>query len=333
MTPPSRKGVALPSDTLYSTTEVVVTAVEALADGVVGLTLHPRNGEPLPGWTPGAHIDLILPSGLVRQYSLCDESSDGAYRVAVLLEPAGRGGSRELHSEAEVGLELSLRGPRNQFLFVKADSYLFIAGGIGITPLIPMLKSAASAGADWRLVYGGRSLSTMAYADDLLRLDPDRVTILPEDSAGRPDIDALLDQVDDATLVYACGPEGLLTALSERASARGAQDRIHLERFSAAPSPSSSVPTVDRAFDLELARSGVTVHVPADQSIYHAVQDADTDLMFSCTEGYCGTCQVQVVDGEPDHRDSVAMPEEHDAEGSMIICVGRALSSRLVIDA
>lgn len=315
-------------------TEVIVTHVEDLAEGVVGITLSARGGVSLPRWQPGAHVDLVLPSGLVRQYSLVGDPAAGAYEIAILRETSGRGGSEELHTVAEVGLPLSVRGPRNHFPLAEGDnSYLFIAGGIGITPLMPMLRKASQLGADWRLVYGGRSLASMAYLDELRGFDGSRVVIVAEDVDGRPDLGAVLAQIDEHTQIYACGPNGLLDALQERCIEQGMADRLHTERFGASAGAVATPVEGDQAFDIELAQSGITVHVEADQSIFEAVENLGTDLLFSCSEGYCGTCQVQVLSGTPEHRDTVASPEEHDEEGSMIICVGRSKSPHLVIDA
>ncbi|SCF95774.1 PDR/VanB family oxidoreductase [Streptomyces sp. SID4917] len=317
-----------------STLPVVVAAVAREADDVLSLVLQPAEGGSLPPWRPGAHVDLILRSGLVRQYSLCGDPADlTAYTVAVLREQSGRGGSQEIHATVTAGTALALRGPRNHFEFVQAQEYLFIAGGIGITPLIPMINKAESAGAAWKLVYGGRSRTSMAYVEKMRALGGDRVTVLPEDVAGRPDLEALLDDVTEATHIYSCGPGGLLDALQAMSVRRGLADRLHIERFSAAADALTGPVAGDGSFDLVLAQSGLTVRVEADQTIYEAVQDVAPDLLFSCAEGYCGTCQVAVVTGTPDHRDTVASPEEHEAEGTMILCVGRSKSSELVIDA
>src|SRR5690348_15575053 len=171
--------------------ELEVLEARVVADEVVALTLVHPDGEDLPPWTPGAHIDLILGDDLVRQYSLCGSPADPSrWRVGVLKTPDSRGGSKAVHA-LEVGATVRVRGPRNHFPFVAAKRYLFVAGGIGITPLLPMIAEAAAAGSDWRLVYGGRTRGSMAFVDELAH-HGDRVVLMPQDEAGMPDIDALL---------------------------------------------------------------------------------------------------------------------------------------------
>jgi ferredoxin-NADP reductase len=312
---------------------ITVRAKRPVAEDVVELVVEPELGRSLPTWEPGAHVDLILPSGLVRQYSLCGEPDDEFYTLAVLRERDGRGGSREIHDTVQPGARLTLRGPRNHFPLVSAEDYLFIAGGIGITPLRPMIWHAERAGVAWRLLYGGRLASTMAYADQMRAIGGRRVTLVPEDSEGRPDLDAWLATVTASTSIYACGPSGLLDAIQQRCASLGIADRLYVERF-AASGDGRVVPLAgDQAFDLELAQSGRTVRVGADQTIYEAVQEVAPDLLFSCAEGYCGTCEVRVLDGTPDHRDTIGSAEEHDDERTMMLCVSRSKTPRLVIDA
>ena len=315
---------------------ISVTVAERVqqADDVVSLRLAPEGDVLLPDWEPGSHIDLILPSGLVRQYSLCGEvTADGSYEVAILREREGRGASEEVHGKLEQGMVIGIRGPRNHFPLIEADDYLFIAGGIGVTPLIPMIRHVEARGASWTLVYGGRTKRTMAYVDRLVELYGDRVQVIPEDEKGRPDLDALLAGIGAQTLVYSCGPGALLDALTDRAEAAGVADRLHIERFGAAGDADVAPQDGDQPFELELVASGITVEVPADKSIYEVVEDMDTGLLFSCAEGYCGTCEVKVLGGQPIHRDTVMSPEEHEEEGTMMVCVGRSATPKLQIDA
>ncbi|KDN17207.1 PDR/VanB family oxidoreductase [Amycolatopsis rifamycinica] len=304
------------------TLELLVARKEKAADGVVTLTLRAPGGEPLPPWEPGAHIDLRLPDDVVRQYSLCgDPSEAAAYRVAVLREPGGRGGSAYVHDKLSPGDRLVVDGPRNHFALVDAESYLFIAGGIGITPILPMLDRVAATGREWRLVYGGRTRASMAFTDDLAR-HGDRVTFRPQDEHGLLDLPALLAGAHPGTAVYCCGPEPLLAAVE----ALGPED-LHVERFS--PLPDEGPRT---AFEVELAGSGRVLPVPADRSILEVVEDAGIPVLSSCREGTCGTCETGVLGGEPDHRDAVLTADERAENEVMMLCVSRSCSPRLVLD-
>jgi ferredoxin-NADP reductase len=308
--------------------DLVVEAVDPVAEDVVTVTLADPAGASLPAWTPGAHVDLILAPDLVRQYSLCGNPSDSRrIRVGVLRSPDGRGGSAFVHEKLKPGATVRVRGPRNHFPLVGSPRYLFVAGGIGITPLLPMIAEADAAGARWSLVYGGRSRASMAFVDELAPY-ADRVTLVPQDEAGFPDLDALLGEPRPDTLVYCCGPEGLLAAVEARCAA-WPSGALHLERFAAKPAESASE---DTAFELELARSGLTIQVPADRSIFDAVQDAGISVLGSCHEGICGTCEQVVLEGDVDHRDSVLSAEEKASNESMMICVSRCRSDRLTLD-
>ncbi len=309
--------------------ELVVEAADAVADGVVALTLADPDGDTLPPWTPGAHVDLLLAPDLVRQYSLCGSPSDSrTIRVGVLREPHSRGGSAFVHDQLSVGSRVRVRGPRNHFPLVASQRYLFVAGGIGITPLLPMMAEATAAGAQWSLLYGGRSRASMAFTDELARYS-DRVTLAPQDEVGLLDLDAALGTPQLDTLVYCCGPEPLLAAVEQRCAGWPAGS-LHLERFAAKPGASTSGD--DHAFEVELAQTGVTLAVPADRSIFDVVQEAGVSVIGSCLEGICGTCETFVLEGEPEHRDSVLSDEEHAAGETMMICVSRCRGARLVLD-
>ena len=300
--------------------DLVVRSAEVVADGVVALSLA---GDDLPDWTPGAHIDLILGDGLVRQYSLCGRTGDsGCWRIAVLATPDSRGGSRAVHRLA-AGATVRVRGPRNHFPVVAARRYLFLAGGIGITPLLPMINEVSAAGADWELHYGGRTLKSMAFTDELTS---DRVHLVPEDSHGRLDLDAILGTPRPDTLVYACGPEGMLAAVEQRCASWPAGS-LHLERFTARVLDKSA----ETSFEVVLQHSGRTVTVPAGQSIFETVRQAGVSVLGSCLEGICGTCETEVLDGEIDHRDSVLDDDERDSGEVMMICVSRCKGSRLTL--
>jgi ferredoxin-NADP reductase len=308
--------------------DLVVTEVETLAEDVVALTLADPAGATLPAWTPGAHIDLVLDENHTRQYSLCGLPSEPSrWRVAVLKAPDSRGGSVLVHEKMEIGAAVRVRGPRNHFPLAASRRYLFIAGGIGITPLLPMIAEAAASGVDWQLVYGGRSRSSMAFVEELAGYG-DRVTIVAQDEAGMPDLDALLSEPRDGTLVYCCGPEGLLAAV-EKHCAHWPAGSLHLERFAAKVEPERAD---EPPFDVVLQRSGLTLTVPPGQSIFDAVREAGVSVLGSCLEGICGTCETEVLDGEVDHRDSVLTAEEQESNEFMMICVSRCRSARLTLD-
>ena len=305
--------------------DLVVEKKEAAADGVALLTLRRGDGGDLPEWEPGAHVDLSLGTGVVRQYSLCGDPAERAvWQVAVLREPDGRGGSAHVHDVLAVGDAVPARGPRNHFPLVPAPEYLFVAGGIGITPIRPMLAAAEAAGADWRLVYGGRTRSSMAFRD-LAERHPGRVELRPQDETGLLDLPAILD---GAAAVYCCGPEPLLAAVEQECAGRPGVT-LHLERF--APKPGTA-DGPQEAFEVELAGSGQVVAVPAGRSVLDALDDAGVTVLSSCREGTCGTCETAVLDGVPDHRDSLLTAEEQVANETMLICVSRSRSSRLVLD-
>lgn len=309
--------------------DLLVDAREEAADGVVVLTLRDPAGAALPGWSAGAHLDLVLAPGLVRQYSLCGDPTDpSCYRVGVLREPAGRGGSAHVHDALPAGSPVHVRGPRNAFPLQRSPRYLFVAGGIGITPLVPMVAAAHAAGADWRLVYGGRTRASMAFVDDLTAAYGDRVEVRPQDEVGLLDLDALLGTPQDGTLVYCCGPEPLLVAVEQRC-AGWPGGSLHLERFRPRD---VGVPVLAGSFTVELAASGRTVEVGPDQSVLEAVEAAGVTVLSSCQEGTCGTCETAVLEGVVDHRDSLLTPEEQAAHDTMFVCVSRAACPRLVLD-
>jgi len=303
------------------TLDLLVARKEKLADGVVRLTLRAPGGEPLPPWEPGAHIDLRLP-GFVRQYSLCGDPGDrSAYVVAVLRETDGRGGSAYVHDSLSPGDRLEVDGPRNHFALVDAERYLFIAGGIGITPILPMLDRVAATGREWQLVYGGRTRSSMAFTAELSG-HGERVLFRPQDEHGLLDLPALLADARPGTAVYCCGPEPLLAAVEALEPAD-----LHVERFTARPDDSPRT-----AFEVELAGSGRVLPVPADRSILDVVEEAGVTVLSSCREGTCGTCETGVLGGTPDHRDSVLTADEQLENEVMMLCVSRACTPRLVLD-
>lgn len=325
---PESRSTALPGELL-----LVLESRAELADGVLLMTFRSADDEMLPSWEPGAHLELALETGgapLLRQYSLCGDPADSTrWQVAVLREPQGRGGSAYLHDRAAVGDLVRVRGPRNHFPLVDAARYLFVAGGIGITPILPMIAAAAAAGADWRLLYGGRSRQSMAFLDQLDHYG-EHVTVCPQDETGLLDLGSALADAGEDAAVYCCGPEPLLAAVEEHC-AGGFSGSLHLERFRAPVPDPSTAPTGD--FEVELRRTGLTLRVPAELSILDVVEAEGVPTDASCREGTCGSCETGVLEGVPEHRDGILSKAEREAGDIMLICVSRArCGERLVLD-
>ena len=308
--------------------DVRVESKRQVADGVVALTLREISGSPLPRWSPGAHVDLLLDGAPTRQYSLCGDPADHhVWRLGILRDADGGGDSRFVHDRLRAGEVVRIRGPRNNFGLADSPRYLFVAGGIGITPILPMIAAAQAASADWHLLYGGRCRASMAFLGELARYG-DRVTVAPQDETGLLDLDTFLGSPRPDTLVYCCGPEPLLAAVEERCRAWPPRS-LRVERFSARP---LTAPVRAEAFEVELARSELTLTIPPDRSILDVAEQAGVGVLSSCAEGTCGTCETAVLDGLPDHRDSVLTEEERRAGDCMMICVSRSCTGRLVLN-
>ncbi|WP_425343073.1 PDR/VanB family oxidoreductase [Nocardia wallacei] len=309
---------------------VVQRRVEAHDSDVISLLLTAPDGRELPSWRPGAHLDLELPSGTLRQYSLCGDPADRRhYRIAVRRIPDGGGGSLEVHESLRAGARVTVRGPRNAFPFVlpgygsDATRVHFVAGGIGITPILPMVRMAHRLGVDWSMVYTGRSRDTIPFLAEIESFGA-RETVRTDDEHGLPTAADLLPRVGPDTSVYCCGPVPMTAAIA--AAVRDMPGvELHSERFSAPP-------VVDgRPFTVELARTGEVVAVPADRTALEQVLAARPDTAYSCRQGFCRTCKVRVLSGAVDHRDTVLTPDER-ADGAMLICVSRCDGDRLVLD-
>jgi ferredoxin-NADP reductase len=306
------------------TNTAVVTKRELLAPDVVALTLADAQGGLLPTWTPGAHIDIRLTSGRRRQYSLCGPPGRRTdYRIAVRRIADGGGGSIELHDTLDVGDPVEFEGPRNAFYLVTDErEVLFVIGGIGVTPILPMIRLAQQRGIDWRAVYAGRSREYMPLLDELLAVASDRVTVWADDERGRIATPGeLLADAGPTTAVYVCGPTAMLESV-RTARDQHANAPLHYERF-------GPPPVVDGApFELELARSQRVLSVPANRSALDVMLDGDPTTSYSCQQGFCGTCKVKVLAGEVERRGRTV-----EGDHEMLVCVSRAKSDRLVIDA
>lgn len=301
---------------MSSTQQAVLDRIEPIADGVVALTLRGS----LAPWEPGAHIDLPLPNWLTRQYSLCGEPADrGQYRIAVRHEKLSRGGSDYIHRYLRPGRTLDISLPRNNFPLAEADNYLFVAGGIGITALLPMLRQAIASGSSAHLVYTGRARATMPFTDEIRSACGDAATIIDTQRDPRPDLDALGAALKPGTAVHCCGPASMVAA----AEAAFDPARLHTERFR----PARRTFAPNAPFTVLCARSGRSVEVPADESLLDALTHSGHTAPSGCREGVCGSCAVRVLDGDPEHRDDVGAEQ-----GEIYTCVSRSRSPRLVID-
>lgn len=305
--------------------------VVALDQDVIALRLTAADGQSLPRWHPGSHIDVHLPSGRLRQYSLCGDPEDShAYRIAVRRIPGGGGGSVEIHDELPIGSTITTSGPRNAFPLTvpgygsPSQRVRFIAGGIGITPILPMLAAAQRLGVDWSMIYVGRSADSLPFLDEVAEFG-ERITIRTDDESGLPTAPDLLGDCPDGTTVYACGPAPLLTGV--RAHLVGRDDvELHFERFAAPP-------VVDgHEFTVSVASTGAEVRVGADETALAALVRSGVHAPYSCQQGFCGTCRTRVLAGAVDHRDTLLTDPERDA-GMMLICVSRAADDdELILD-
>ncbi|MEV8517211.1 PDR/VanB family oxidoreductase [Dactylosporangium sp. NPDC051484] len=325
-------GVALMSNDIAveeSTVELEVAEKHLAAPDIVTLTLRATSGEDLPAWTEGAHVDLVLPNGMTRQYSLCSPVDDlSTYRVGVLRDPASRGGSAYIHDALNVGERLTMRGPRNHFEFLPSQHYVFIAGGIGVTPLIPMAIAAQRAGADFEFIYCARSRSAMAFLTELQDQFGDRLIVNADDESGLFNLHGYFNETQESTLVLACGPAPFLDA-TVRATKNWPSGTVRFERFE----PLEVDDSTNVAFEVELIRSGKVLEVPKEKSVLSVLKDNGVRVLSSCTEGTCGSCEVAVLGGDPiDHRDAVLSAEEQASGEMMMVCVSRCEGGRLILD-
>ncbi len=301
------------------------------AEGIASYELVREGGGTLPPFSAGSHIDVHLPGGLVRQYSLCNDPNDAAhYRLGVLRDAASRGGSQAMHDQVHEGDVLTISEPRNHFPLHSAPHTVLVAGGIGITPLLCMAQRLAAIGASFEIHACNRSLARSAFLDELRRFG-DRFHLHLDDGepAQKLDLPAVLNKAPAASRLYVCGPGGFIDFVVATAKAQGwPADHVHLEYFGAAPQDT----TGDRAFEVRIASTGKTYAVAADQTVTAALAAQGVDIMVSCEQGVCGTCLTRVLEGECDHRDMYLTDEEKAANDQFTPCCSRAKSPLLVLD-
>ncbi|SFU21803.1 cytochrome P450/oxidoreductase [Mesorhizobium sp. YR577] len=299
---------------------VTASAIEPEAERIVRVTLTARPGESLPGWTPGSHIELVL-GDIVRRYSLCGRPGEPAWDISVLRENESRGGSAYVHEQLRQGAEVKVRGPKNHFQLDDSHigGFVLVAGGIGVTPIAAMADRLKKLGRYYTIHYCGRARRSMALLDRLVDDHGGRLMIYPAEEGLRLDVAALTAAADDGTQIYACGPERLLDALAGGMAERPGQ--LHVEHFTATETRLD--PNNEIVFDAELRDSGLTVRVAADQTLLEAVRAIGIDVQSDCEEGLCGTCQVDVLQGDIDHRDRVLTGEERGAGDRMMACCSR----------
>lgn len=312
--------------------QVLVSQVRALARDALLIELQASNGQVLPGAAAGAHVDVHLPNGLIRQYSLTNaqgQPSQPSYQIAVAREADSRGGSIWIHDRLRLGSALSVSEPRNLFPLNVADhkKVLFIGAGIGITPIFAMVNSLKDTAVDWTLMACARSANRLAFLEELSALDDQRVHFhFDLDQGGPLDLLAVLSRSHWDAL-YACGPAGLLDAI-EVATQDWPAGTVHMERFKAQTQDNSA----NSSFELVLSSSGQSVQVQAAETPLEALERIGIDHPFSCREGLCGTCEVEVIEGWPDHRDNVLDTDDRAAGKRFIPCVSRCSGNRLVIN-
>jgi len=309
-----------------------LTAIRYEADGVLSFEFRDPTGASLAPFEPGAHIDVHLPNGLVRSYSLCNSSAEtNRYVIAVARDAKSRGGSRVMHDTLRVGQNLKISQPRNHFpLNERAEKSVLIAGGIGITPMWCMLQRLEALQRDWKMIYAARGRTNAAFLGELLQMaqsHPGRVHLHFDQEQGLFDLEpAIASHVDKDTHVYCCGPVPMLQAF-ERLTAKLPPEQVHLEYFQA-----KDTPVTAGGVQIELARSKKILTVSEGKTVLDAVLEAGIDVPFSCMEGICGSCEVAVLDGEPDHHDSVLSDQQKRSNKTMMLCCSGAKSSRLVLD-
>lgn len=313
---------------------MIVRDIVPLSADVVGITLAFEDGRALPTWAPGDHVDIELETGLTRQYSLCGSTEDAqAWSVAVRRDRPGRGGSAFAHDRLRPGHRVRVAGPRAHFPLEDAASYLLVAGGIGITPILTMAEDLARRGKPFRLFYFDRGSERMVFADRLVALGPAAMIVDRDLDATTTLADAVGGLAAEA-LVYACGPTRMLAELALLVE----PTRLRIEDFSPArrtgadAAPAGGAASEGDAFEVQLGREGAVHPVPSGCSLLDVLLGAGVDVLWSCREGNCGSCETPVLDGVPDHRDVILTEDERAANDVIFPCVSRARSGRLVLD-
>lgn len=313
--------------------KVRVARKRAEAEGICSFELASLDGSPLPAFSAGSHIDVQAPGGITRQYSLCNDGSDRSrYRIAVLRDPASRGGSAAMHDALQEGATLSISEPRNHFPLVHAVRTLLFAGGIGITPLLCMAQRLAAVGADFELHYCTRSRARTAFMDEIAA-SPYAAQVHYHFDDGPPsqklDLQALLAAPHSQTHLYVCGPGGFIQHVTQAAAGLGwRSQQVHTEYFTAAPQETGG----DKAFQVKIASTGAVHEVPAGQTVVSALAAQGIEILTSCEQGVCGTCLTRVLEGECDHRDMYLTDEERARHDQFTPCCSRARSPLLVLD-
>ncbi len=306
-----------------------VARFRAEALGVVSIELIDPHGGELPGWEPGAHVELRLPNGLSRLYSLCGDSSDRySYRLGIGLAASSSGGSAWLHAHLREGDLLKVMPPRNLFpLDTEAERYCFIAGGIGITPLLAMLQWCQRHGKPWRLLYCVRSRLRAAFAGELAAL-PQVQLFCDDEAGGRLDVAAFMASLQPGEQLWCCGPQGLMQAV-ERHGSHLPAEYLHFESFDAAPGLAD---VAEHPFEVVLRRSNQRLQVPVGRSILDVLLEAGVKINYACRSGVCGACMTKVLGGAIEHRDMLLSDEQRKAGDRMLVCVSRAVSGELELD-
>ena len=304
-----------------------IRAVRWEAQDILGFRLEPLPGEHFAAFTAGAHVDVALAPGLTRSYSLLNDPAQGdAYEIAVQLDPTTRGGSRHIHEQWRAGQCIEVSAPRNNFpLFENASRTILVAGGIGITPMLSMIARLERLGRAWELHYAVRTRERAAFIDRLEHREAVHLTIDDEPATPRLDLQRLLVTAPADTHVYCCGPAGMLDAFREHGASWG--ERLHFEYFSADTDIAS-----EGGYRLELRRSRKTVEVQPGETMLDALLNAGVNIGFACSEGICGSCRAQVLDGVPDHRDHFLTPAEKAANCAVMVCCSGSRTPSLTLD-
>jgi vanillate O-demethylase ferredoxin subunit len=320
---------------------VRVVSVDHAAEDVLVLELRSLYGSDLPSFTAGAHIDVELPipldkaGPLVRQYSLCNDPVENhRYVIAVGRDAQSRGGSEWVHGHIRPGDRLRISAPRNHFpLSEDAPQSVLIAGGIGVTPLLAMARRLSALRRPWTFYYCARSPQRAAFLGELHMLPGTIVPVFDGIPGGeRIDLSAVVREALPCTHFYCCGPSSLMEAFEQAASSLPLQ-QVHVEWFKARPLTSKATqPASDAAFEIRLAKTNICLEVPADKSVLDVLIEAGISIQHSCCDGLCGTCETRVLEGQPDHRDSVLLGDDAKCTDRMMVCVSRSVGSHLTLD-